>query len=226
MRLFITRLLVIRVFIIITLFLSGSISHFSYGFEEDQCKVVWEKTCVDFGKKIIDGFSATRCWKYEERSKCISKEQNNCKVFEEARSCSALSVICREDTEFGCGDFEKKFTCGSKHEVHDNIKLIDERFYTLRDEKDLAGCSLEEINKSCEILEKTCAEGPATRNINGKNVYKDCWAWNRQYKCRSDTYIDECKELASSKGCKEVSKECLHATALHKNAGRCEHYEK
>jgi conjugal transfer mating pair stabilization protein TraN len=189
-----------------------------YAFEEEKCKSLTEKVCIDFSEKNVDGFAVSKCWKYEQKFKCIGKEQNNCATFEENRGCNEVSGKCLEDTDLGiCKHFEKKYVCGAKLEEQGETKLFDAQFTVLKDEKDLSLCSESEKNKYCNIEEETCVEGAETRNINGKDVHKDCWKWDRKYVCRTDTYVDECKELKEK--CKEISKECLH-----EEEGRCEHF--
>ena len=83
----------------------------------------------------------------------------------------------------------------------------------------MEACDKEIKNKYCELAEETCIEKGETRNINGKDIYKDCWKWDRKYQCRTDTKIDECKVLQEDKNCVERSKECIH-----EEDGRCAHY--
>jgi conjugal transfer mating pair stabilization protein TraN len=200
--------------------LLGSTS--AWGFEEESCELIKDKTCVDFGERMIDNFPITRCWKYETLYKCAGREENHCAVFESNRSCNELYGKCLESTVGGlCKDFDKRFACGQKLEERAETKLISTEYETKRDERDLSGCSKSQINKNCVIKEERCIEGPQTRNINGKNVHKECWKWDRKYYCKQDTYIDECKAFEGK--CEEVSRKCLHGTGISGN--NCEHYE-
>jgi conjugal transfer mating pair stabilization protein TraN len=161
----------------------------------------------------------SRCWKYEQKHKCVGREANNCSMFEDNRGCTEISGECLEQTDLGiCKHFEKKFICGVKLEEKAESRLINTEFNVIKDEKDLSGCSNNEIDKYCSIASEVCVEGPETRNIGGKSVTKNCWKWERKYTCRTDTYIDECKELKEK--CTEVSRICLHS-----DADRCEHFE-
>ncbi|KIE04240.1 hypothetical protein NF27_IP00080 [Candidatus Jidaibacter acanthamoeba] len=192
----------------------------AYAFEAEKCQPLEEKVCVDYSEKMIEGFPVSWCWKYEQRHKCVGREQNYCQVLEDNRGCNEISGKCIEESGIGiCKHFEKKFVCGNTFEEKEDTKLIDSEFNVLRDEKDISNCSKEELNKYCEILSETCIEGAETRNINGKDVFKECWKWDRRYVCRSDSFVDECGELKER--CKELSKECLH----YSSNGRCEHYE-
>lgn len=191
----------------------------AWGIEEERCELIKDKTCVDFSERMIDNFPVTRCWKYETLYKCVFREENHCAAFESNRGCHELYGKCLEFTLGGlCKDFEKKYVCGEKFEDRAETKLISTEYETKRDEKDLSGCSESQINKNCVIAEEKCIEGPQTRNINGKDVYKECWKWDRKYYCKQDTYIDECKAFKGR--CKEISRTCLH------EAGKgCEHFE-
>lgn len=180
----------------------------SHAFEEERCQVIKVKACVDDNIRMVDGFESKQkindsytqniCWKHEEQFRCVSKEKNTCKVLEENRSCTERSANCLEAGNVGlCKKLEKTFSCGNKFGQNE-IKHLDTQFHVKRDEKDLSNCSQEEINKHCEIVEEKCIEPAETLNINGKEVYKDCWKWDREYICRTDTFIDECVSLAEN----------------------------
>lgn len=197
-----------------------------FAFDEEQCKVIQEKVCVDYSERVIDGLPTSQCWKYEVRFVCSSKEQNNCEIFESNRGCHEITGKCLEETPLGsCKHFEKKFICGSKFNEDAEVKHVGTDFNILKDEKDLSACSEKEKSELCEFAEEVCIEGAETRNINGKEVHKDCWKWEKQYICRqtgSASYIDECVELKSNPDCKEISKECLYENIKTK---KCEHFE-
>lgn len=194
-------------------------------FQEEKCKTIQNKTCIAYGEKIIGGIATSQCWQYETQSLCISKEKNNCISLEDNRGCTELSSHCSEDSELGlCKNLEKKFSCGkilNPASADEKVKHIETEFHVKRDEKDLSSCSKEEINKHCEEVEEKCIEPAETRNINGKDVHKDCWKWDRQYICRTDTFIDECNHLPEN--CKVVGEPiCLHFNQVDKT---CDHKE-
>lgn len=89
MRFFLNVLFYFVKFLLIGLFL---VSH-SYAFEEEKCKLIQGKACVDYGKRTIEGVETKEeCWKYEEKSQCISKEKNECIDLESNRGCSENSA--------------------------------------------------------------------------------------------------------------------------------------
>ena len=83
----------------------------AYAFDEEKCKVVQAKACVDFGKRMVDGIeSKDECWKYEEQHYCLAKEKNDCSELEANSGCNEISGKCLEQSDIGlCKDLEKKF---------------------------------------------------------------------------------------------------------------------
>ena len=194
----------------------------AWGFDEEKCQMIQVKTCIDSGKRMIEGLESNdECWESEEKFRCISKEKNHCSALESNRGCDEKSAQCLEMSNLElCKNLEKKFSCGKSSDQKE-IKHIETEFHVKRDEKDLSSCSKEEINKHCEMVEEKCIEPAETRNINGKDIHKDCWKWDRQYICRTDTFIDECKSLPEN--CKIVGEPiCLHFNQVDKT---CDHKE-
>ena len=191
------------------------------GFDAERCQVIRVKACVDDAIRIVNGFETKDvCWKTQEQFRCVSREKNNCIALENNRGCDEKSSNCLSTGSLGlCNNLEKTFSCGKAVEQQD-IRHIDTEFHIKRDEKDLSHCSQEEINKYCEMVEEKCIEPAETRNINGKNIHKDCWKWDRQYICRTDTFIDECKQMPEN--CKVMGESCLH---FDKIANICDHKE-
>ncbi len=217
----------IIIFTIILLITLSLLKTNAYAFNEEKCQVIQVKTCIDSTLRIIDGFKTTNvCWELKEKFLCISKEKNHCTALESNRGCNETSSNCLEPgiLEF-CKSLKKTFSCGKilnqTDAPNENIKHIETEFHIKRDEKDLSNCSAEEINKHCEEVEEKCIEPAETRNINGKDVHKDCWKWDRKYICRTDTFIDECKQMP--KNCKVVGEPiCLHFNQVDKT---CDHKE-
>lgn len=211
------RLLLLSLFLVISLVANAEDKKL---FEEEQCVSQIVDSCIEKSEKIIDGFKVTECWKSKSVYRCTGKEENNCISLEENRGCNEIKGDCKTKSPTGlCNHMEKLFACGNK-EAGENkeTKIISTEFKTLKDEKDLSGCDTEIKNKYCELAKENCIEKGETRNINGKNVYKDCWKWDRKYNCRTDTKVSECGIL-KEKGCIEKGRECIHT-----EEGRCEHY--
>ena len=54
-----------------------------------------------------------------------------------------------------------------------------------------------------------CEQGAGTRNINGLDVYKDCWEWQKEYTCTSANLESTCNDLKNNPLCKEVDAQCI-----------------
>lgn len=54
-----------------------------------------------------------------------------------------------------------------------------------------------------------CIEGPETRNVNGNDVYRDCWRYRDTYQCGDGQPQDYCKPIAEQPDCYQVSTHCI-----------------
>lgn len=73
----------------------------------------------------------------------------------------------------------------------------------------------------CELVKSTCVEGPATRNINGLDVYRDCWRYTDTYDCRGILALDSDCSILRTKGCGQVGSISCVQTA---SDGSCDIY--
>lgn len=185
----------------------------------EECVVSGQKICIDESQREVDGYKVKRCWKYREIFKCVGKEKNNCDVLEENRGCSEITGKCINYSINGiCSHYEKQFNCGQNFNQNGELKLIDTEFKVIRDEKDLEKCTAMIKDNLCELVSEDCIEPSATKEINGKRVFKECWKWDRKYQCRTNSIVNECKAL-QNRGCKELSRQCIHY-----QGEVCEHY--
>lgn len=60
----------------------------------------------------------------------------------------------------------------------------------------------------CIKNSQVCVEGPATRNVGGYSVYRDCWRTTSQYSCISQSTSDDCQSLRE-RGCSQVDSSCV-----------------
>ncbi|MBE0623511.1 MAG: conjugal transfer protein TraN [Burkholderiales bacterium] len=72
----------------------------------------------------------------------------------------------------------------------------------------------------CQQVSESCVEGPATRNIGGHPVHRDCWRYRAQYGCVSQTMTDDCQPLRD-RACSQIGSSCVDAYAQ----GACMLYE-
>jgi conjugal transfer mating pair stabilization protein TraN len=77
-------------------------------------------------------------------------------------------------------------------------------------------CQAADCVKNSEI----CVDGPATRDIGGYPVYRDCWRKTSQYSCLSQQTTDDCQPLRD-RGCSQVGSTCVDTNAQ----GACMVYE-
>lgn len=61
---------------------------------------------------------------------------------------------------------------------------------------------------ACVKLTDTCVEGPATRNISGVDVHRDCWRYTATYQCRSTSATSDCQALRD-RGCGQIGTQCV-----------------
>lgn len=78
----------------------------------------------------------------------------------------------------------------------------------------------------CRKVNTVCAEGAATRNIGGVDVYRDCWRYEDAYECVAPNNIDYCAAIAATQGCAQTGSVCTQTafdgTCLNfQNTYRC-----
>lgn len=83
-------------------------------------------------------------------------------------------------------------------------------------------CLSYEQNENCTRKTEICTEGPETRIVNGVEITKDCWAWQRNYDCVSFRPASDCTLAEDDPACKFDHQACL-STA---EDGSCTMYEK
>lgn len=66
-----------------------------------------------------------------------------------------------------------------------------------------------------------CVGGPSTRRIDGRDVTRSCWRYERTYSCTSGAPINECAPLAAS-GCRPASSSCRQ---MNTATGICEVFQ-
>ncbi|WP_420475243.1 type-F conjugative transfer system mating-pair stabilization protein TraN [Noviherbaspirillum sp. ST9] len=57
-----------------------------------------------------------------------------------------------------------------------------------------------------------CVDGPSTKRIDGRDVTRSCWRYERTFSCNDGTPINECAPLAAS-GCTPVASACQQLNA-------------
>lgn len=177
--------------------------------------------CTEKSSKCVEG-AETRdinghkvfkdCWKYEVTYECFAKDgfKDYCESINRTPGCEQINSECiKNDPKEGCLEYKQSYVCGNLLQASgtETVHLGSE--YTItKDELDTRECNDLTKNNSCSEVEKICVEGAATRNINGKEVFKDCWKYKTKYSCFSNSMISDCEELA--KTCQLISEKCLN----------------
>lgn len=72
----------------------------------------------------------------------------------------------------------------------------------------------------CQKLAEVCVDGPASKQISGHSIYRDCWKYEVSYTCLSGAMdTSECDELRD-RGCGQISSTCVETS----DTG-CSYYE-
>lgn len=76
--------------------------------------------------------------------------------------------------------------------------------------RDESQCAPLASDPDCVQNAETCTDSdPVTRIINGIAVTQPCWAWARNYTCRSFAAAEDCQNLSQTPGCNLVREDCL-----------------
>lgn len=188
----------------------------------NECKLK-QKICAESDiTRVIDGKSVSKeCWRYVLKYDCISQEyQDYCKVISTTPGCNQINSECLEKLDNGeCYKFKNIYQCGNLLQKAEQTKFIDSEYTVAKDELDNSQCNSNEIDANCQEVANVCVGGAETRNINGKNIYKDCWRYEKKYQCFSGSLISDCDDY---KGCKLIDEKCIS----YNKSKECIHKEK
>jgi conjugal transfer mating pair stabilization protein TraN len=184
------------------------------------CKLA-NHVCIEGpATRSIDGASVYRdCWKWRDDYTCqTANPRDYCSPLISA-GCTRTKSICKATSPIdnSCIEYTDTYQCGEKQEPPPaNVVHLDSS-YTITDDSLLDQCVEEETDPYCVLANETCVESAATRNINGLDVYKDCWKWEREYTCTQDTPVSDCAELENNPSCEEIDGQCIDELS----DGRC-----
>lgn len=174
---------------------------------QETCRTL-SRECVEGPEtRTINGKDFFReCWRYEEEQYCETGEYTD--------TCQGISGSCEQTRnecvtnkpDGSCAMRVKEYACGEK-QTNAPATLLDSSYTVVQDELDTAQCEQYSDNASCEITGETCIEGPETRNINGKDIYKSCWKWDYEYTCYQNTTTNYCQPLKSF--CEVTEETCI-----------------
>lgn len=177
--------------------------------EENQSCTLAETVCVEGPEtRNIDGADVYRdCWKYEQRYACAAGTYANyCAPLQSAGCVESSPANCLLTATYGtCILYERSYNCNAKVEpVPTNVVHLDSSYTIIKDLLNTTACTDMSNNPNCALSGKICVEGPETRNINGLDVYKDCWKYEDTYVCASETLVSNCAELQARPECIET----------------------
>lgn len=187
-----------------------------------------DMSCVEGpATKEINGKAIYReCWKYEEiREDYNTEYKDSCQLLKKAADCHQVETRCvgKYTSDNRCTEYIDTYQCGNLLDFSDKeIIHIQSVYKVTRDEKNIKECELYDLNKDCILSEEVCMEGAETRNINGKEISKDCWVWKRKYACFAGTNAEESDCKGYEDKCKLISQECMERNKI----GECVHVVK
>jgi conjugal transfer mating pair stabilization protein TraN len=177
------------------------------------CYVMGPDVCVDGpGSKTINGFSVFQdCWQWTRPYACVTPVFENYCAPLQALGCTSNGFV--DCAEYGppsntCNVARNAYTCSNNPNVPGpSISNLGTNYTITRDAIDLTPCESPANNPACSYGGQICIEGPETRNINGLDVYKSCWRWERNYVCASAAPMDYCQPIRGA-GCSQQSRTC------------------
>ena len=157
----------------------------------------------------INGMSVYKdCWKYEDKFTCTAGNFVDYCTPLKNMACVETGNVCKSYAPWQggpCLEYERTFNCNEKLlPVPTNVTYLDSS-YSITEDTITSTCQDLESNPNCAPAGSVCVEGPATRKINGLDVYKDCWKTEKEYTCASNTLTDTCGELKARPECREMT---------------------
>ena len=171
------------------------------------------KTCVDGpATKNINGLDVYKdCWQWKEDYNCVVSNPADYCMPLKAAGCTKQSETCTTTAFTGaCIEKEFNYFCGSEiTPLPTNVIHLNTSYSIVTDQVDASQCSTLEANANCTVASQTCIDGPGTKNINGLDVYKDCWEWKKDFTCASTTLTSTCADLKNNPLCTETGSQCV-----------------
>ncbi|MDG3444545.1 conjugal transfer protein TraN [Nitrospirillum amazonense] len=162
------------------------------------------QTCTQGAeKRNINGYDVYKdCWSYTRDYACPNPNvYNNCSSYDNASGCTKAEDVCTETYSDGvCKTYTSKYNCPAP--VAGQGTLISTTYTEISDTQ-VPDCAIEQSNQTCQWSNDQCTSGPGTRNINGLDVYRDCWEWNRTYTCANPNQYNNCNAYTDA-GCKQT----------------------
>lgn len=172
------------------------------------------EVCVEPAEtRNINGLDVYKsCWKYERSYTCtVAGGANYCAPVAATPGCTLVDSNCIDTgTNGACIASETRYRCDNTldNPLPPNVTFLNNAYTIVKDEvKDQ--CTTPGTDPACKLLTEVCAEAGGVRNINGLDVYKPCWRWDRQYICQDQTQeVNECAALEGNPACTLARQSC------------------
>lgn len=175
-----------------------------------------QEICVEGPEtRNINGLPVYKdCWKWERTYACsIGQYTNYCAPLAAVGCTKTGTGTCTQYDLLGeCMVMENTYSCDARQSepLPINVTYLNSSYTITQDGQNTTACNTYSGNPNCTKVNTVCIEGPETRNINGLDVYKDCWKWEEEYACASETLVSNCGEYANNPQCQlQPGSECV-----------------
>ena len=174
-------------------------------------------TCAKLGQRCLEGPETRtilgkqitkQCWKYEDVYACNRQTvQNSCAVLQGRSGYQQSKSTCTNEKYSYCDNYTKEYTgtippgVPLASPLPTGVTLLSDQKVISRDVIQTTCGSLDNNGDCSQIGAKVCVEGRETRTINGLAVTKDCWKWEKTYKCVG-TIKTDCTNIEKRAGCR------------------------
>lgn len=177
------------------------------------CKKAGSVCTEPGGYRTINGMQVYKdCWAWRDDYTCVANDyMNYCTPLRQS-GCTEVAQTCKETAWNGqCMAYERTYSCDAKMAtpLPTNVVYLDSSYTIIRDQQNTAQCDPMANNPNCTLAKHTCTQGPGTRNINGLDVYKDCWEWEDEYVCASAPVNSTCADLLRDPRCTQTGERCV-----------------
>ena len=172
----------------------------------------------------INGLAVYRdCWRYSDTYECVDPSSvDHCAPIAATSSCYQLTAVCAETAFDGtCLRQSREWRCNDPFTPDPpNVTRLPDTHTITGESIDDSACTLLASTTGCARTgARVCVDGPATRNINGLDVTRDCWRWQERFVCTDTTgTVSNCASLESNPTCTVESESC---TDTNTTTGAC-----
>jgi conjugal transfer mating pair stabilization protein TraN len=177
--------------------------------------------------RVINGVTITRdCWQYQDTYECYDANAvDTCAPLRSIQGCFELTSTCSEQNFSGqCIRFATTMRCDHREPTPPGATAVAPVYNVTQDQLIASSiCGQLAADANCTKTGRTCLQGPATRNINGLDVYKDCWQYQDSYTCvNPNNTTSTCDAFSTNPKCIAVDQKCTFTLS----GGQCGSWEK